>query len=581
MLTMFIGLSLHSQNQHEPDPGKSVNTDSTTESDAQKYPAFLEEYAVDAELSDARINFFSVNTVYGSTGFFGSIPCYMLCDQMLPVSFSGIIKNQGSDEINTGLSVRVIRDFTDEIYEGTSSSITLESGMSDTLHTGDPYFGFNPENPVSYSVFTFEISASTVGGTDGNPENDKRVYQTALDQSVYARDNQHITGQWSTCSYEGQSNNGDQIGVIYPFFKSSKIQSAEIFIGAETDPGTDFIAHLYTRSGLENEFVLLTSSALINIGDASETATMLTVYFQDEALIPVLPGDITEVMVSVEYFLNNPGNGFFIGVDSTAPTSGNETMMFFSSGNVWTTLNENFVPFMRLVTESYNCDIPFDLGDDISYCGSSVTLDAGDGFYAYEWNGVSGGRYLEVTADASYEVLVTDFYGCTASDLIEVSLYEIPVPEMSMTQVSGNGVADGTASVSVTSGTADFGYSWSNMETGTTIVNLPAGEYCVTVTDANGCTASGCIVVSVTNVNPLVAVYSLRAFPIPAGDLIAVDHGSDCSDIRLVDARGRIYFESKTIDNSTLIDVSDLSPGLYLIQCTTLRGTISLQVIIE
>ncbi|HFC01019.1 MAG TPA: T9SS type B sorting domain-containing protein [Phaeodactylibacter sp.] len=58
---------------------------------------------------------------------------------------------------------------------------------------------------------------------------------------------------------------------------------------------------------------------------------------------------------------------------------------------------------------------------------------------------------------------------------------------------SGYNQADGTAQVTATGGTGNFTYSWSNGQTGTTATNLLGGtEYCVTVTDANGCTNETC-----------------------------------------------------------------------------------------
>jgi len=47
---------------------------------------------------------------------------------------------------------------------------------------------------------------------------------------------------------------------------------------------------------------------------------------------------------------------------------------------------------------------------------------------------------------------------------------------------------DAAATVSVTGGLAPFSYAWSNGETSTSLANLAAGTYLVTVTDMNACT---------------------------------------------------------------------------------------------
>jgi hypothetical protein len=73
----------------------------------------------------------------------------------------------------------------------------------------------------------------------------------------------------------------------------------------------------------------------------------------------------------------------------------------------------------------------------------------------------------------------------------------VPVPVCNMTasatasNVSCNGEATGSATVTPVGGTAPFTYAWSPMATNSPILNnLMAGTYTVTITDANGCTVS-------------------------------------------------------------------------------------------
>ncbi|MBS1612951.1 MAG: T9SS type A sorting domain-containing protein [Bacteroidetes bacterium] len=64
------------------------------------------------------------------------------------------------------------------------------------------------------------------------------------------------------------------------------------------------------------------------------------------------------------------------------------------------------------------------------------------------------------------------------------------------THASAPQAQDGSVSAIVTGGTAPYTYQWYTGETSQTRTNLGTGRYCVTVTDANGCTGSDCSRVS-------------------------------------------------------------------------------------
>jgi hypothetical protein len=74
---------------------------------------------------------------------------------------------------------------------------------------------------------------------------------------------------------------------------------------------------------------------------------------------------------------------------------------------------------------------------------------------------------------------------------------------LASTNPSATGASDGTASVTASGGTPSYSYLWSNGQTTSAISGLPAGTYTVTVTDANGCTATG----SVNLVNGVCGAY--------------------------------------------------------------------------
>lgn len=86
----------------------------------------------------------------------------------------------------------------------------------------------------------------------------------------------------------------------------------------------------------------------------------------------------------------------------------------------------------------------------------------------------------------TYQVTVTDN---NCSDVLSIELSE-PEPlsiSQNVSLPSCSNVGDGEIDISVNGGTAPYGYQWSNGRTTEDISNLAAGDYIVTITDANNC----------------------------------------------------------------------------------------------
>ncbi|MDR7212711.1 T9SS type A sorting domain-containing protein, partial [Flavobacterium piscis] len=124
---------------------------------------------------------------------------------------------------------------------------------------------------------------------------------------------------------------------------------------------------------------------------------------------------------------------------------------------------------------------------------ASVSPSGGTPGYTYSWS-PSGGTAATATglAAGSYTVTVTDANGCTATRNYTITQpTAISTATGSQTNVSCNGGTNGSASVSPSGGTPGYTYSWSpSGGTAATATGLAAGSYTVTVTDANGCTAT-------------------------------------------------------------------------------------------
>ena len=124
---------------------------------------------------------------------------------------------------------------------------------------------------------------------------------------------------------------------------------------------------------------------------------------------------------------------------------------------------------------------------------ATVAVTGGTGSYTYLW-APSGGTAATATGlvAGSYTVTVTDANGCMATQSFTITQPTVLVASASaQTNVSCNGGSNGSATVAVTGGAGGYTYSWlPTGGTAATATGLAAGTYTVTVTDANGCTAS-------------------------------------------------------------------------------------------
>ncbi len=117
-----------------------------------------------------------------------------------------------------------------------------------------------------------------------------------------------------------------------------------------------------------------------------------------------------------------------------------------------------------------------------------VTASGGAPPYSYIWDDTQATMNDTATGLCAgiYHVTVTDNVSNTATASVQIYNAELS-PSISSTDINCFGGSNGSATVTVTNGTPQYTYLWSNSGSTSTINNLSAGNYSVTVTDIYGC----------------------------------------------------------------------------------------------
>ncbi len=127
-------------------------------------------------------------------------------------------------------------------------------------------------------------------------------------------------------------------------------------------------------------------------------------------------------------------------------------------------------------------------------CGNNmgqIILNAsgGTGTLMFEWSNGANTPDIQNLAGGDYTVTITDENSCTKSETIQVTT---PGSGLGLVGVAQNiscfGFGDGQISLSVSGGTGPYSYSWDNGAATSSIMDLSAGVYQVTISDHNNCT---------------------------------------------------------------------------------------------
>ncbi len=121
---------------------------------------------------------------------------------------------------------------------------------------------------------------------------------------------------------------------------------------------------------------------------------------------------------------------------------------------------------------------------------ATIATTGGTASYTYSWT--SGGASATETglAAGTYTCNITDANSCSTTQTVTITEPSAITITTASTTAPSCGTNNGAATIDVTGGVAGYNYVWSSGGTNSTETGLAAGNYTVTVTDANSCTAS-------------------------------------------------------------------------------------------
>lgn len=220
-----------------------------------------------------------------------------------------------------------------------------------------------------------------------------------------------------------------------------------------------------------------------------------------------------------------------------------------------------------------------------------VTATGGTSPYQYTWytSPMQSTSIATGLSDGTYNVCVTDAYGCSACDSTTIftgncsahfNLYPDSLPHNYL-------------AINMASGAQPLTYSWDWGDGNNSNTPYPNHTYsspgfytiCLTITDAVGCTNTYCTSYylqksanSMVNISVIPSIINeitentkeetMLIFPNPACDYInfKVNNIDPTSEVKIFNLLGEIKYFSILREKNDVINISDLSSGIYLIE---------------
>ena len=402
-----------------------------------------------------------------------------------------------------------------EIINGINTD-TINFDISD-------YNGFNTscinsnDGWISLNISLDDFSLSWVNGSNSN-------YISGLSSGVYGVEIEDTFG----CSYNLSTEIISPTEIItnltssdYNSYGVSCYESSDGYIISNISGGVPPYSYLWSENNITSPNIYNLSSDMyfLEITDLNECQEIENITLSEP--IPLInaftvsdyKGFNTSCFNSNDGFVNINMNGGVAPYDYIWSNGYNDSF------------NENLssgVYFLQ-VTDENNCSYfeSFDLispteiitsiesinnynGFDISCYGSSdgeilLSVQGGNPLYTINWSSGQSSHNIDGLQSGQYVAQVSDLNGCVVFDSITL------IEPTALTQniqsannyngfdISCDNYLDGGIDLSVNGGVTPYNFNWNNSATSEDLVNVAAGNYNVSITDANNCQISSTI----------------------------------------------------------------------------------------
>lgn len=192
-----------------------------------------------------------------------------------------------------------------------------------------------------------------------------------------------------------------------------------------------------------------------------------------------------------------------------------------------------------------------------------ITVVGGVSPYTFVWSNGATTEDLAAVVSGAYDVTVTDAGGCVINATYTVGNTGGGLGLSSTPTAATCNLANGGMTLTVNGGTSPYSYAWSNGATGASISGVLAGNYDVTISDANGCQLY--VPIFIPNIGNPVNLIS--------GDTTSTSC-STCSDgaVDLTLGTGGAPYTFAWSNGATTEDLTNVLPGTYNVTITSVNG---------